>query len=293
VTNLANMGWWDAINDEAKARGIGVMLTGQAGNLSLSHGGADWLPLLFGTGRWVKLVRIAVGLHRHGWPAARIAGTVFGPYLPRRGWDALLKLFKRTPQDLIADSCVNPDLESVLEQRARERGYDPRLGPRQGSAGLRLATLRRYDPGNHNKGMLAGWSLDMRDPTADRDLVEFSLRVPPEQFILGGEPRSLARRALRGRVPEAVLAETRKGLQAADWYVALEASRPDVEEELRRISECAPANGIVDSDKLAELVEQWPEDGWQNPAVERAYRNALLRAVSAGHFVRKASGANS
>jgi asparagine synthase (glutamine-hydrolysing) len=293
ITNLANMGWWDAINDAAKARRLGVMLTGQAGNLSLSHAGADWLPHLFATGHWLKLARLAAGLHRHGWSAARIAGTLAGPYLPRQGWDLLLKLFKRTPQDLIADSCINPELEPLLQSRARERGYDPRLSPRKGSAELRLATLRRYDPGNHNKGMLAGWGLDLRDPTADRELVEFCLRVPAEQFILGGVPRSLARRALRGRVPEPVLAETRKGLQAADWYVALGRSREEVEAELRRIADCAPASGIVDTGRLASLVDNWPEGGWHNPAVERAYRSALLRAVSAGHFVRKASGANS
>ena len=293
ITNLSNIGWWDAINDEAKARGLGVMLTGQAGNLTLSHAGADWLPQLFASFHWLKLARIGLGLNRHGWPAARIAGTALGPYLPRRGWDALLKLFRRKPQDLIAESCVNPELEPLLEERARDRGYDPRLGPRRGSAELRLTTLRRYDPGNHNKGMLAGWGLDIRDPTADRELVEFCLRVPAEQFILGGVPRSLARRALRGRVPEPVLAETRKGLQAADWYVALERSRADVEEELRRIADCAPASSIVDTSRLAALVDDWPKEGWHEPAVERAYRNALLRAVSAGHFVRKASGTNS
>jgi asparagine synthase (glutamine-hydrolysing) len=293
VTNLANMGWWDEINDAARDRRLDVILTGQAGNLGFSHAGVDWLPELFRTGHWWKLARIAAGLRRHGWPAARIAGTVVGPYLPRRAWDVLLRLAGRSRQDMIADSCVNRELEETLEDRARERGFDPRLGPRRGSAELRLATLRRYDPGNHNKGMLAGWGLDLRDPTADRELVEFCLRVPAEQFVLGGVPRSLARRAIAGRVPDPILAETRKGVQAADWYVALDRSREEVEAELERIAGCAPAIGIVDTGKLAALVENWPERGWHDPKIERAYRNALLRAVSAGHFVRKASGANS
>ena len=293
VTNLANMSWWDGINDEARARRLAVMLTGQAGNLSLSYAGVEWLPQLFGSGRWLKLLPLAMGLHRNGWTAARIAGSVIGPHLSRSAWKAMLKAFKRRPQDLIADSCVNPELEQGLEDRARARGLDTKLGPRQGSAEIRLAALRRYDPGNHNKGMLAGWGLDFRDPTADRDLVEFCLRVPAEQFILGGMPRSLARRALSGRVAEPVLAETRKGLQAADWYVALDRSRSDVAEEFRRIADCAPASSILDTRRLGALIDNWPANGWQDPAAERDYRNALLRAVSAGHFVRKASGANS
>jgi asparagine synthase (glutamine-hydrolysing) len=287
------MGWWDEINDLAKARRLGVMLTGQAGNLSFSYAGVEWLPQLFASFRWLELARLARGLNRHGWPASRLAATILGPHLPRGAWRLLLKLFKRNPQDLIADSCVNPELEAILDERARARGLDTRLGPRQASAEKRLEALRRYDPGNHNKGMLAGWGIDFRDPTADRELLEFCLRVPDRQFVLGGQPRSLARRALKGRVPAEVVSETRKGLQGADWYVALDRSRGDVEEELRRIVDCAPAAGILDAGKLQSLVRKWPEGGWQDPAVERAYRNALLKAVSAGHFVRKASGANS
>ena len=61
------------------------------------------------------------------------------------------------------------------------------------------------DRGNFNKGVLATHGLDVRDPTADRRVLEYCLAIPPEQFILGGVPRSLARRAFADRLPAAVL----------------------------------------------------------------------------------------
>jgi asparagine synthase (glutamine-hydrolysing) len=81
------------------------------------------------------------------------------------------------------------------------------------------------DQGNYNKGVLGGWGVDMRDPSADRRLVEFCLSVPPEQFLAGGVPRSLARRAFADRLPPEVLRERRKGYQAADWFEGMSVSR--------------------------------------------------------------------
>ena len=43
-----------------------------------------------------------------------------------------------------------------------------------------------------------GWQLDFRDPTYDRGIVEFCLTVPLEEFLRGGQLRSLARRAMVG-----------------------------------------------------------------------------------------------
>jgi hypothetical protein len=40
-------------------------------------------------------------------------------------------------------------------------------------------------------------------------------------------------------------------------------------------------------------MAQWPTGGWENEAVLRNYRIALLRALSTGHFLRRASGSNS
>jgi asparagine synthase (glutamine-hydrolysing) len=105
-------------------------------------------------------------------------------------------------------------------------------------------------------------------------------------------PRSLAKRALADRLPQAVLNEQKKGYQAVDWHEGLTAARAEIAAELDRLAACAPAAKTLDIDRLKRLVEHWPTSGWERDDVIQPYRLALLRGISAGHFLRKASGAN-
>ena len=134
--------------------------------------------------------------------------------------------------------------------------------------------------GNYNKGTLGGWQIDLRDPTADVRLPEFCLAVPTEQFFSEACPC---------RPP----AEARaKGLQVADWHERLTAVRDRVAAELNRLDACPPAARALDLPRLHRLVENWPAGGWERGEVHIPYRLALLRAISTGHFLRRASGGN-
>lgn len=154
---------------------------------------------------------------------------------------------------------------------------------------LRLLAFDVNDVGRLLKGELARSGIDCRDPTADRRLVEFCLAVPPEEFIRGGIPRSLARRALAGRVPEAVLAERRKGVQAPDWHEPADAQRDALAAALEAIAATRAAN-LLPLDRLREMLDAWPDSDWSDPAVSRAYRSRLLRPVSLAFFLGHATG---
>jgi asparagine synthase (glutamine-hydrolysing) len=97
---------------------------------------------------------------------------------------------------------------------------------------------------------------------------------------------------LADRLPRSVLDERRKGYQTADWHEGLTSARVSIEEEVSRLAECGPAAQTLDIGRLRALVENWPSSGWERSETSNAYRLALLRGVSAGHFLRKASGAN-
>src|SRR5690606_34827797 len=94
-----------------------------------------------------------------------------------------------------------------LVRRARARGHDPGFRPHRDGWRMRMMALSLTDIGAWNKGMLAGWGIDQRDPTADRRLIEFCLSVPPREYLRGGRTRSLARRALADRLPAELLDE--------------------------------------------------------------------------------------
>jgi asparagine synthase (glutamine-hydrolysing) len=59
-----------------------------------------------------------------------------------------------------------------------------------------------------------------------------------------------------------------------------------------RLAECQPAADALDLPRLQGYLDDWPGDGWESEAVLRKYRLALLRGVSSGHFLRRASGSN-
>jgi len=116
------------------------------------------------------------------------------------------------------------------------------------------------------------------------------LRVPTDIFVDGGIPRSLARVALADRVPAAILAERRQGYQAADWAEGFGAARPLIRDEIELLARCPAAAAALDIGRMRALVEEWPGGGWDEARQSGLYRGALLRAMSAGHFIRKAAG---
>ncbi|MFN3387870.1 MAG: asparagine synthetase B family protein [Allosphingosinicella sp.] len=291
--NLCNGTWVDAIMDEARARRHRVMLGAILGNATFSYSGLHALPRLLRQGRLVRLLREARLLLRGGSHWEGVAAAALGPFVPRRLWRAILRARGRE-RALTGYSAIHPTLaeDPALLRRAAERGLDLSYRPRADSIEARLSLLEGTDFGNYNKGTLAGWGIDYRDPAADRRLIELCLSFPPEAWLGDGRPRGLARQMLDGRVPPEVTSETRRGFQAADWHEALTASRARLREEIERLEAVPAAAGALDLPRLKRLVEQWPEEGWERIEVRNAYRLALLRGAAAGHFLRKASGSN-
>jgi asparagine synthase (glutamine-hydrolysing) len=288
--NLCNAVWVDAIKDEARKRGLDVLLTAQLGNLSLSYSGEHLLPRLLASGRLLRLGREIAGLRRAGTRPRTIAAAAVGPFLPRRLW-ALASGRGRGGTGWF--SALRPAAadDPAFLRRAAAAGTDFSGRPAGSAADWMLAALPKFDSGIENKATLGGWGIDERDPTSDRRLVEFCLRVPAGQYLRDGTLRSLARRALADRIPGSVAGSNRRGYQSSDWIEGLEAARGSIGEEIERASPLAAARDKIDLDRLRLLVDQWPQD-WTDRGLIHPYRFQLLRAVSASHFIRRVAGGN-
>ncbi|MEA3051683.1 MAG: hypothetical protein QOG72_586 [Sphingomonadales bacterium] len=293
VLNLCNAVWMNRIADRARERGLRILLTGAKGNMSFSYDGMPFLTQLASSGRLLRLARESWLLVRNGTRVGTVAAQTLGPFVPAPLWRGISRM-RGKGRKLTDYTAINPDAFKAmrLDELAVERGLDPNYRPRRDALETRLWALGRNDSGNYNKGALAGWGLDTRDPTADRRLVEFCLAVPLEEYLRDGQRRALARTAFADRLPPAIVGEKLKGYQAADWYEGLSEARPAISEELGRIAATAPACAALDSRKLESLVADWPTGGWAKQAMVEKYRLALLRGISAGHFIRKASGSN-
>jgi asparagine synthase (glutamine-hydrolysing) len=191
---------------------------------------------------------------------------------------------RQRPTDLPTYSAVNLNALPRLRQRAGERGHDFLFRSRRDPLGARMWMLSRFDGGNNVKSVLARWGISVRDPTADRRVVEYCLSLPYETFVRGGIYRSLARRAFRDHVPADILSNVVRGYQAADWYEGLQQDLPKISELVDAI-EGTEASQALDLDWIRETLRTWPTDGWERSDVAMRYRAGLLRAVAAAHFM--------
>jgi len=271
-----------------------VLLVGAMGNMTFSYDGKTLPGELLNKGDLVGFLRQGHALSREkrmNWKG--YLAQALGPWMPTALWRFASRLRGRIAvlgdYSAVKESAV---VAHDLRRRARDRGHDLEYRSEADAFAQRLRILGRVDFGNYAKGVMGGWGLDVRDPTADRRLVEYCLALPTEAFLNDGLPRRLARLGLTDRLPAVVLEERRKGYQAADWFENVQTSRASLLQEVRRLRNVDGVADVLDLDRLERLLESMPERDWTNPEAMRDYRLVVLRGVSAGHFMRKAARTN-
>lgn len=292
---ICNLGLQNRIIEIASDRDLSVMLGGAFGNFGLSYDGKQLLPELFGQGQLVRWWRVASALvSRERWSWLHTLAETVGPWLPGAIWMWILRTRRGDDTNIFAYSAINPHrfAELDLGRRARETGRD--LAGRPWSDGFvqRTWCLDRCDSGDLLKGGLAEYRIDLREPLADVRLLEFCLAVPTSEFLRNGTLRALARHTLADRLPKLVLENRRAGMDSADWHERLTAARGEIAREIDRLAAYPLAARALDLPRLRRLVHDWPAGGWERPEISSAYRLALLRAISTGHFLRRVTGGN-
>ncbi len=295
VINPCNARWLNAVRGAARDRGISVMLTGQAGNMTLTYNGLELLPELVGAGRLLQLARDGAALVRSGLMTPKgVLANGFGPWVPMPLWRYLNRGRAGAGFAGSAVSALNPARAKLMDipYLYRASGMDPAYRPSTSAFEARLRAMQFGDRGNKRMATLGAFGVDERDPTADRSLLELCLSLPTNLFLRNGEQRTLAKAALRGHVPDTVLDDRRRGYQAADWYKGVAAARSELQSELRHLAHNPAVAGLVDLERFENLLADWPKDGWQTDAVTFSYRYTLLRGCSVARFTQRASGAN-
>jgi asparagine synthase (glutamine-hydrolysing) len=107
--------------------------------------------------------------------------------------------------------------------------------------------------------MRATFGLDIRMPASDQRLFEFCIGIPEDQYLRKGCHRWLIRRAMTGRLPDAVLNQQKTGAQAADWYPRLTRARNEIAGELKRLAENPDVAAVLDMRRLMAILDAWPQ----------------------------------
>ena len=275
-----------------------VLLVGTYGNFGLSWDGKFSLATLLRGRQWRGFVRELRATAREG---DRSLGRTFaGDVLMRAGPDwmrrAVHRLRGRDPDSVARYSVLNPAFiaETGLAGRWREQGFDPWGAP--GSDGAQLRASRMFDQNQHGRDMraLVGQidGHEVRDPHADRRLLEFALSVPEPMFRRAGVPRSFARKVLADRLPREIIEERLRGANAMAWYRLLAERRAEIAGDLERLDSSPLARRLIDLPRLKRLMAHWPQDEHAAEARKLEYGAALTRGIHVGRFIRWVEGTN-
>ncbi len=296
--NAHHLGWFDAAYRAVQKNGHRVLLTGQSGNLTLSFDGLRGLGDFAREGRLDKLIQMLPGAARSRqktmWETLK--AEVLRPAVPPKLRAARWRRRHPGQEPLTQFAAIRPEFAVTV-------GLSATLAA-QGDDGLSLYSTDSRKIITHFMGALrtrtletqrtlrAYYGFELRDPLADPDLMEFCLAIPREQYLLGGEYRSLARRVLADRLPPALIAERKHGQQNPEWFTRLSAQRESFAADIERLAAIPLAADMLDLPRLKQLIDTWPADAETAQARRFDYEVLLARAVQTGRFIRWATGGN-
>jgi asparagine synthase (glutamine-hydrolysing) len=224
----------------ASGRGVRTLLVG-TGSDRLFSGRESWLAARVGRGHWGDLFAHLAGLASGGgalrpWrdPALRALLRQVLPRRVRRGHRAprppwLTPRAWALAEGSLADSSVPP--AGIAERRAASVFSD--RNRMRGGAGYPVSRA----------------PVELRDPFRDLRVVHFMLAVPPDQLWRGSARKFILQRAMRGRLPAAILERTtRTPLDPFFRRQLFEREAPTLEARLRAPD--ALWRGRIDEDWL-------------------------------------------
>jgi asparagine synthase (glutamine-hydrolysing) len=277
----------------ARAGGHNVMLSGEMGNITMSYDGWGLLPELLRSGRWLRLVR---ELKASGYKRKfMLRHWAIAPFIP-------LPLFRRYKQwrrggkpPWFGYSLINPDFaqeSAVVERAAREYlAFDS--PPPKNSKLSRINDFNCYsETADWFTKVRAGFGIDVRTPAFDRRLVEFCVAIPTDQYLRDGTGRWLIRRAMKQRLPENVLANTKRGAQAADWFPRMSRERTLIAEKIQKFAANEEVAAMVDIPRLSTILDTWPESEPPEYTSDNSLLLAVPQALGAAVFIEEVIGAN-
>jgi asparagine synthase (glutamine-hydrolysing) len=289
VRNPSNLGWMLAILRQARAQGRRVLLGGLYGNCTISWDGWSQTAAHLKRGRVLTALRQwRLYYRRSGHSgAAALRKLIVEPLTPKPVADWLDRRRRAMGAAPWHDhSPINADFARLMgvDARARKVGHDFLYRRRPDE---RIARLTAVDyAGDWFAAEKAITGVEVRDPTADVDVVAYCLGVPAEQYLAEGIDRSLIRRAMWGLLPEMVLTNRLSGLQMPDWNEHLESERDQLARQVAELSGSALVRRIIDVRRLENALQTWPTDGWHTTEVFQEYNLALTRGVAGGRFLR-------
>ncbi len=294
-----NAYWGNACLQAANDIGIGVLLSGQTGNATVSWGSFNphMIYLLKNMHLKTFFKEIRAYSKQHKTNSLRLTLAVGFNFMPRG--IKKYRYMKKNGQDFAELlSPINPQFAKAMKIEKRFKMYknDPLFLEHGDSFDERMMMLETSGFSHlgaiETKNSLA-FGVEKRDPTRDKRVIEFCINLPENQWVRDGEERRFIRHAMKGYMPDMVrLNTTVRGRQAADWMQRIAPEWAEVYKEMETIGDNELERKYLDIPRIKRFLAAnkalSPDD---NDGTESGVR-LLIRALIFTRFLRSFEGQN-
>lgn len=282
-----NSYWIKGMFEQARDAGIGVLLTGGRGNLSISWGSEiDYYGILLKKLKWIKLFQ----------EMDQYSKNIGGPRL-RRLPDvarAAFPFMDRFSQSGKFPTIINPEF-------ARRTGVYNKLSDYGLDKTGWLAATNVYEQRRRHFADVFHWnssntlsaklslrySIWQRDPTNDIRVIRFCLSLPEEQYVQNGLGRALIRRATKDYLPDQVRLNQRIfGVQGFDWVHRMIPHWDTFIDELQQLSKDKRVSEFLDVRVIKTALSKASEGARPEYAADFDYK-ILMRSLIVYRFIKK------
>lgn len=242
--NPFDSSWFDPARAEMVGLGARSVLVGASGNLTFSNVAIAHLSDLASSGRWASLLGLAARLSNEP------GGTSMTGLLRMAARGAWLSDWDSAGHELGPAVAAHYRLNAAVTREPTATHFGAQ---RQGFF-ERTAEARRVS----NTMARALQGIETRDPLGYLPLVEFCFAIPPEQYLLGGVHRSLARRVLADRLPAHVAQERRLGQQCPEIAARIGSQRDWLADTLAQVQLSPMAAEILDIQWIKATISRIP-----------------------------------
>ncbi|WP_338789124.1 lasso peptide isopeptide bond-forming cyclase [Metabacillus sp. FJAT-53654] len=216
---FANSNWIKGIFETAHQHGIGILLNGGRGNLSISWGPAmHYYSILLKKIKWIRLIN---ELNKY---SKNVGGSRLRllPVIAKIAFPSINQTNSLYNQDEFP-VLINPELakKTLVLEKLQEHGMNISSSQSSNLFEARRSHFKEVFPWNTTGTLGAKLSLNFglwkRDPTNDLRVIRFCLSIPEGQYVQNGLDRALIRRSTEGLLPDKVrLNQGIRGVQGAD-----------------------------------------------------------------------------
>ncbi|MGD8781909.1 MAG: asparagine synthase-related protein [Ignavibacteria bacterium] len=274
-----NLYWQISMNECAKTKEIDILLNGRRGNITVSWKGfftgiMDWYAFLERVKNGhVTDYRNILGAAKTHLIVPAIPNVIYKQIKERQNLQLRLNDFSIINNAFAKTQNLTGHLkENIYVEQGNPRDFQISfLNPLYGVLPF-SAELDRF------------YSLWSTDPTADKRILEFCTSIPNNQFYRKGTKKYLFKRAMKGILPDKVLYNSRKGLQAADFQQRLIQDLPEIKSILESLKKSEICNHYLDVKKIESALPLIRQNNYMG---FKYSINILFKGIAFGLFLKK------